>query len=384
MAGPGGLRAVPIGAAASGRHVALVPGADAPLLTLDLPAGLRGAAREDVARRQIRDRLGPAGDGVEMRPFPPGAPDWSRAVIAARTDLARWRAAAGPGCRAVLPDYLALPVAPGLWSLGAPVSGDALRVRLGEADGFAAEPELAALMLSRALEAGAPRAVYAPDPLPETLPGALAEVLAGAGVPVVRDAGGLAALGLPAPVWPEAAVDLRDDPRAARAALARQVLPWRWPLLIGALAAALWAGVQVSQTRDLRAAEAEARAGILADLRAGPIPEGPILDIRAQLSRALEAQAEAGAARAEGAAPLALLKRAALVIVERGAVPERMVLAQEGALVLDVTLFLPDFAAAEALQAALEAAGLGLAVQAADTAPGGGVRLALRLTEGAR
>ncbi len=93
-------------------HVALVPGALVPLLTLDLPDRLRGQVREQVARRQVRDQLGTQST-VEMRPFqlPGTAADWTRALVADADHLAGWRGAAGAGCRAVLPDYLALPAA---------------------------------------------------------------------------------------------------------------------------------------------------------------------------------------------------------------------------------------------------------------------------------
>ena len=60
----------------AGRHVVLVPGAEVPLLALDLPERLRGPAREDVARRQLRDRIGLDAARIEMRPFsPPGGGD---------------------------------------------------------------------------------------------------------------------------------------------------------------------------------------------------------------------------------------------------------------------------------------------------------------------
>ena len=78
------------GAPPAGPFVALAPGADAPLLTLTLPATLKGPAREDVARRQIRDRLGP---GLDLRPL--GAEGWTRAAVAHRADVLRWRGALG-------------------------------------------------------------------------------------------------------------------------------------------------------------------------------------------------------------------------------------------------------------------------------------------------
>ena len=43
------------GAPPAGAFVALVPGDDAPLIALTLPAALAGAARLEVARRQVHD-----------------------------------------------------------------------------------------------------------------------------------------------------------------------------------------------------------------------------------------------------------------------------------------------------------------------------------------
>ena len=115
---------------AGGPHVLLVPGAEVPSLTLDLPGKLRGQAREDVARRQLRDRFGIEDTGkdrgTEMRPLRAGggADRFTRVLVADGARLDHWRSAAMDGCRDVLPDYLALPAARGLWPLAAARAGE--------------------------------------------------------------------------------------------------------------------------------------------------------------------------------------------------------------------------------------------------------------------
>ncbi|MYM55951.1 type II secretion system protein GspL [Thalassovita mangrovi] len=338
------------------RQIALVPGVETPLYGLDLPKGLRGQAREQVARRQLADRIGLGDGSIGMRPFVPGTDrdSWCRVLVFDPDQLAQWRELS---CRAVLPDYLSLPAAEGIWTVqrdeigGAPV----ILARLGPEDGFSAAPEIALMLLQRALAAGKPRAILnMGDPLPELV--ALAEAQ---DVPLLGSVEELTQKGLPLPrllAHDELSCDLRNDPMAARAQLARQVLPWRWPLLAGAVAAALWATAQWvaierldSQTRDV-AAQTEAL------VRQNFVETGPILDIRLQVSRALSqarAAANAGGGRTD---PLDLTIRAAAVLDREGARTDSIRFTEGDGLTL--ILRLPDFAAAETVTAALVAEGL--------------------------
>lgn len=346
------------------RHVALVPGADVPLLALDLPAQLRGTAREDVARRQLRDRIGAQGDAVEMRPFfaPGSAETWQRALVADAAHLAEWRDQAGPGCRAILPDYLALMAAPGLWCLQG--ANGAVQARLGLEDGFSADPGLARLMLARALadpDLARPRALLLLGPDVEWA----APLAAAQDIAVIRSAEEAQALGLPRPeplAHGEIGFDLRTDPQAARAQLRAKVLPWRWPLLFGLVAAGLWGGAQILATQALDRERAARDAATLALVRDHFVPSGPVLDIRTQVTQALTARQDAARDWQGRVSPLALFGRVARMIDAAGATSEEITYDSAG---LRAVLRLADFAAAEGLVADLRAAG-GLTVEVVD------------------
>lgn len=340
-------------------QVALVPGALVPLLELDLPRGLRGEAREQVARRQLRDQLGLGEDALQMRPFHvPGQPDsWTRVLVADPARIARWRQAAGPA-RAVLPDYLGLPTARGLWTVRGG-AGDAVLVRLGPGDGFSAPSDIARAMLARALETAAPEdrpraLLQLGAPLP-----AIAALAEAQGLPLVETPEAAAALGLPLPrvlAHGEAGFDLRRDPQAARNRLRAQVLPWRWPLLAGALAAALWAATQFLTIQSLHSQIADTRNAALALTRAHFIPEGPILDMRVQIARRLAELQAATGDPPEYRSPVEPLAVAAAHLVAQGARLDEISLTSEAG--LHVTLRLADFAAIDRLTEVLSARGL--------------------------
>ncbi|MEP5151792.1 hypothetical protein, partial [Planktotalea sp.] len=97
------------GAVARKRQIGLIPGAAAPVLTLELPPALRGQAREQVARRQILDRFGLGEDDVDMWPFVLSPTDnagaWTKVLIADSASVADWRERAGTQAKTVLPDY---------------------------------------------------------------------------------------------------------------------------------------------------------------------------------------------------------------------------------------------------------------------------------------
>ena len=99
----------------SGAHVAVVPGAQAPLLALELPDGLRGIARERVAQRQLVEQLSSRAEAFEMLPFlPKGAKRWTRVLVADAEQAGQWRKTLGHNYKKLIPNYLTLPTTPNL------------------------------------------------------------------------------------------------------------------------------------------------------------------------------------------------------------------------------------------------------------------------------
>lgn len=362
------------------RQVALVPGAHVPLMAVTLPTGLRGHAREQVAERQLRDALVGGQDTVEIRPFHSAGSEsgWTRVLVADRARLTEWRRLAGSACKAVLPDYLALPAAAGVWTVV--TSGAVVLARLGPEDGFSAAPAVAARLLRDALAAAAPapRAVFSPTGLlPE-----LETVFADHDVPVTTTKEALRGLGLEVPqalAHGELAFDLRRDPRAARAKLRRALLPWRWPVLVGLVAAGLWASAQDLAIRHAEDQAAQYRAATLETVRAEFVPSGPVLDIRTQVSRALAEARVAATGAGEAVSPLDLLGLAADVMTAREARPDAIDYTLADGLTAVVRV--ENFAAADALATALQEAGLAVMVVESRVSEGdAGVRTELRIT----
>lgn len=415
------------------QQVMLVPGQAVPVMALDLPPALRGQAREQVARRQLQEMTGLAPDVLEMRPFvvpqKGGGQNargqhggWQAALVAERAEVALWRQHAGKA-RAVLPDYLALPAAADLWvlewtgaaatepektpdSAGTETDSTAsgqLRVRLGVSDGFTAEVDLAVLLLQQALaarsDATRPAAVFSTTPLAQ-LPEPLRAPLQAADLALYDDLQALAAAGLAAPkrlAHGELALDLRRDPYQARTLLRRNLRAAFAPLLAGLLAAALWAADTQLERRALERDTAALEQEMLAQLRAGLLPEGPIFDVRRQVAQALARHAAATAAEVSASAPLVLLAGVAEVLTAHDARVEQLRYddtgtggAGQGRGEIRTQMRLPDFATAEALQADLRAAGfvlLNAESRSSETDTGtdtGGVVLDLQITAGAQ
>jgi len=356
-----------------GPHVAVVPGATAPLLPVDLPSGLRGMARERVAGRQLAEALALPQEVLELYPFAPaGKKAPFGAVIVAEAEIAEaWRAALQPGCIAVLPDYLTLPCIDEVWTV-ATDAGDGVVVRLGLGDGFAAEPDLAVRLLA---EAQTPRAVLRLGP---TEPDVDA-FLAGQEVPVFDSLEALAKSGAGKPLrWTAAAggVDLGAAPSALYDRLGAGLARWRWPVLAGALALAAYLGTLVLETRDLRA-EGSRASTLTGDLvRQHFVPEGPILNVRAQVEAAVQAAAVPDrGVRAEPA--LIQLQRAAPVLTRGGLAVQTAEYRADTGLVTAVEVV--DFAGLDALVADLRTGGFLVEVLDSRSQVSGGIAARLRL-----
>jgi len=287
-------------------QVGLVPGAAVPILSLDLPRGLQGQAREQVALRQLRDRAGLTADQIELRPFASGArqEEWHRVLVADPDHLAAWRQQAGAACRAVLPDYLALPTSNDVWTVTH--SAGQVRARLGPDDGFTAPAEMALAIFERQLrdEASKPQAIYM---LNGSLP-ALQALADTHEIPVVTESKALETLGLQIPrvlAHGELAYDLRRDPQLARSRLQATLAAWRWPLLVGLIAAGIWITAAQIEIARREAQIAALSAQTEAMVREYFIPDAPLLDLRAQVAQAL-AQRSATQGERSGSAATAL------------------------------------------------------------------------------
>lgn len=332
------------GSPPAGPFVALVPGADAPLLTFSLPATLKGPAREDVARRQLRDRLGA---GLDLRPL--GPEGWTRAAVAHRADILRWRGALGPAaarCRGIVPEYLALPAAPGLWVVQA--GRDDIVVRLGPDDGFAAEPALAREMLRQALATAAPRVVLrlGEDAALDAVLGDRPQIRRLEDLPEGMQPDRMTAANL--------AVDFARDPRADAAGIETRLRRVLWPAALVVLGALGWAGAQTLAIRHDHAQARAITAQTLAAVRRDLLPSGPILDLQVQVTREIDRRALAGGAQAAPLGPLDLLHQAAPVLADHAQIGG--ITLANGA--LDVDVILPDFRALDAVIAALAEVGV--------------------------
>ncbi|MEL7252750.1 MAG: type II secretion system protein GspL [Pseudomonadota bacterium] len=363
----------PVGA----RQVAAVPGAEVACLALDLPQGLRGQHREDVARRQLRDSFGLSPDDVQIRPLhhARNTDRWTRLLVTDQGLVAGWRDGPAGSAMAVLPDYLTLPSADGVWTVGPGAAG--LAVRMGPFDGFGAAAALTPTMLSQALQETdrKPHTILRVGP-------ALPDIDAFAkehGLTLETDPDTVGAKVFAAG---EMGFDLRRDPQLARARLAKSVLPWRWPMMLGLVAAGIWAAAQVVVTDRIKAETRDLREQTQALVQENFVPDAPILDVRVQVSQAIaaaQADAQGWGARTN---PLTQFAQAAEVLfAARARVDAASFSVAEG---FQVVVGMNDFASIEALVASLEADGLTVDMEemrASDAETGAGATLRLTTKE---
>lgn len=363
----------------TGAFVALVPGAEAPLLRTSLPDTLKGTAREGVALRQLRDRLGAEAEGLVLRPARFGRHDdgWSSVLAAGRELVARWQAqikTARGRCRAILPDYLALPAASGLWTVLTTQEPDGVMVqaRLGVQDGFSAEAPLAAHLLTQALEraralGSLPSAVLRLGPADATLDTVLD------GLPLFTTPAALPK-SVPQPrvlAHGEMALDLAHDPRAAIEAAQARLLGLRWPLALVALGLAGWAMATELQTRHEHARAEAINAATIEAVRRDFLPSGPLLDIPAQVNRVLEQRRAPGNGAANRPALLDLLHTSAGRLATRPQAVLTLIVQPGSGITLELEL--PDFNTLETVLNEFRADGLSVRTLRSGTEPDGRV-----------
>jgi general secretion pathway protein L len=373
-------------------QIVLVPGAEVPLLPVNLPDKLRGRPREQVAWRQLRGQIGVSEGQGEMRAFgATKAAQWSRVLVVDGGVMQGWRRAAGKSCGAILPDYLGLPAAEDLWVVSVDAMG--LRVRLGLSDGFSAEPDLAQLMLGQLLAIAKGAVVPDKNPnaakpdMPDNKPkterphksGSLywsggppkAALLLGdqlqwvddmfgdAGIPVARSIAEVPRLrlGIDAPVLlghAELAADLRVDAGAARDRMRQRMSPWRWPILAAMVAIGVWSVDQHLDIRRIDAWNEGVRLETDTLVREHFVPSGPLLDVRLQVSQALAALRVDANQDATHVSALAFLRQVSDVLANTQAETQQIVFGRETGWELDLRL--ADFAAVDQLVLAFKQA----------------------------
>ncbi|SMP05759.1 type II secretion system protein GspL [Shimia sagamensis] len=334
------------------RHIVLAPGHAVPLIQLDLPKSLRGQAREQVAQRQLTDRMG-LNDTVQMRPCVLGTKgeDWSRVFVADHAQMAEWR---GYDCRAVLPDYLSLPTSEGLWTFSQVKVGETtiVMMRFGPSDGASTSIEMAEAVVSQALNNGSkPKAVLWQG---ESLTN-IDALMSARDVPVVTDPDLLKELDVDHPsvlTHGELACDLRTDPMAARTRLAQQVLPWRWTVLAAALGVTLWIVSQLVAIGRIEDQTAKISVQTQEIVKEHFVPTGPILDVRSQVSRVLLDLRQSHAGGGATLDVLDLTAEVGAVLDAADSVPEMVSYTRDNGLLIVVRM--PDFGSAERLTAALQ------------------------------
>ena len=355
----------------NGPHVASVPGALAPLLPLDLPEKLRGAARERVAERQLVEQLSMPPGGFEMRPFlPKGAKLWTKVLVVDAGLAGAWRKGLRPGCLALGPDFLLLPTAPGLWTIE--VQGETVIARLGPEDGFAAEPDLALALLG---QASPPKGVL-------RMGGAQADLdalLAGLSVPVLTDPAALKKAGFTPMRWTDAlgGLDLKDPPSALYDRLRTKVKRWRVAVICAVLALSIWAGTLALEMQKSKAGATQDSEIMLALVRDHFVPNGPVLDVRAQVNAALQAAAVPDAPEVKALPPITHFQIAAPVLSDDSLRLLTAAYRADTGLVISVEAV--DFAALDQVTEDLRAAGFVVDQLDSRAQQSGGVVARLRL-----
>ncbi|KMW59439.1 General secretion pathway protein L [Candidatus Rhodobacter oscarellae] len=365
------MRRLGAGQAPGGAYVGLLPGTLSPILPVELPAKLSGGAREQVAGRQVSDMVSLPAGSFEIHPLQPkGAKTWNRVLFMARDDIAAWRQKATKGCQAILPDFFALPSAPGLWAIE--VEGDTLRARLAADDGFTAEADLAIAQLQAT---DAPKGVLRLGD-PNT---AVDAYLAGLGVPIHTDPAALKKAGLAPLRWADvtAGLNLLTPPSAAPQRIQAGLRRWRLGALAAASAAALWLGMLYLQTQTAQQEAAQNRDLTLAMVRQHFVPDGPILDVRAQVGAVLASAVEPEVIEVQGLPALTQFQIAAEVLTRDTAQVALVTYRPETG--LETTIETPDFAALDAL--VLDLQGADFLVEQLDSRAeqSGGVSARLRL-----
>jgi general secretion pathway protein L len=364
----------------SGPVIALMPGEEAPLYPLDMPARLREGLKANMARAQLESLLQQDPETLEIRiGFPDPDSVTARAVVASAEACRARRAALGEEAgrvTALLPDYLAVRGEAGVWTLRGAVSADGstrLIARLGPRDGFSAPQAHALAQLRVALETQGPpgRARLVGD-----VPDAVRAMLTEAEVSI-DEVASVADLEGPGP--DEMAFNILHDPAADRAEMQRVIRRWRLPLaLMLAGCVALGVGLRI-ETADLRTRAEALNEQTIAIARRAFLPGGPILDLRRQVGRVISERQRRRADTADAAGPLALTHAATRALDREDLSVHRLQMTREG--VLQVEVDVGDFARLEQLVAAIGRTGQSARILTSAVEDGRGVTAVIGVTD---
>ncbi|MFN7002561.1 MAG: hypothetical protein ACK4NW_03895 [Roseinatronobacter sp.] len=372
--------------------VAMVPGELAPLIALDLPDAVRGAARETVGTREVLDKLALSPRQMDLRPAPLGVQGgaWQSMLLASPTDIANWRHLTGDlgrNLRAILPDYLALPTSDGLWTVQtSSTAGGTVQMRFGPRDGLSAEPELAALALQRAVRDGTnlPRAVLLLGPALPVIDAAFGPLQdAVPDLVVVTQAQDLpAAIAAPQRfAHGELALDLGFQRPDAQTALRARLRGMMLPVILLAIAGLVWAGGIFWDVQRLEADVAAQQERNIALTRSYFLPEGPLPNIELQVARVVaDRRAASDAETADLSHGLSVMRLASDALAEADISVQAMRLQTDQSVVID--LVSPDFTRLEALIEAFRDIGLSVVLDRSASEAEGGVLGTLTLGAG--
>ena len=370
------------------RAILLVPGEDAIVLSFEMPEKVRRSAVERITFFAVQDLVGEDMEDLHIVRIPSGrdgVPGWARAIATSRASMDAWfRRAEEASVRlaGILPDYLALPWEPGEWTVS--VEPGRLRVRFGRFDGFAAEPDLGTVILERRLKDTDPapgriRLLDERDTAEGVLDTPLVR-LGEVGVPVDRET---LPAGVPQFRHGEFDANLTAGAYSESLGLFQEISRWRVPVGLAVAALLAWALDTGLALREEQAEIEEIDHRIEELFRDEFAPDGPIMDIRIQAARSLEALRRQSASTRHAGGFLALLSASGEALAQGDRRVSRLSY-RDGVLSAEVTL--ADFRALEMLGAELSHRRLEVEVQSSTASGEEGVdaTLVLRLREANR
>ena len=363
------------------RAVLLVPGEDAVVLDFEMPARVRRGVADRITSYAVQDLVGEEMADIHVVRLPGergAASNRRRAIVASRVRMSAWLGQAdqaGVRLGAMLPDYLALPWEPGGWTVQ--VESGRLRVRFDRFDGFAAETGLGAAILERRWK----EAPAAPERIRLLVEAAETEDAMAALLPWLNATGAPASreplpAGTPTFQHGELDANLIVGAFSESLTLMQEIARWRLPLGLAAAALLAWT-LDTGLTVREEGAEIERLDRRIEEIfRAEFVPAGPIVNLRIQAARSLEALRARSATPREGSSFLALLAAGGETLAG-GARRISRLSYRDDVLTAEVTL--ADFRALETLETALAKQRLTVEVESSTASGDEGVDATLRL-----